>query len=148
MAFIKLDRGILDSGFWADREARELFITALMMATPRVVREPTPQLDVFSFDKTGFVVPPGWYGFVTASGSGIARRACVDTDYGMWALDRLGKPDIESRDPFDGRRLVRVDGGYLVLNYEKYRPRDHTAAERTRRYRERKSMFGNLGGAK
>jgi hypothetical protein len=34
--------------------------------------------------------------------------------------------------------MVRVNGGYLILNYMKYRDRDHTAAERMRRLRARK----------
>jgi hypothetical protein len=45
---------------------------------------------------------------------------------------------MESRTPdFDGRRLVRVDGGYVALNFAKYREKDHTAAERSKRYREK-----------
>jgi hypothetical protein len=32
---------------------------------------------------------------------------------------------------------VRVEGGYLVLNYMRYRDRDYTAASRAKRYRER-----------
>lgn len=34
--------------------------------------------------------------------------------------------------------MVRVDGGYIILNYDKYRQRDYTAKERMRRYRENK----------
>ena len=33
--------------------------------------------------------------------------------------------------------MVRVDGGYIVLNYIKYRDRDYTAAARAKRYRDR-----------
>jgi hypothetical protein len=34
--------------------------------------------------------------------------------------------------------MARIDGGYVVLNYMKYRERDYTAADRQRRYRLRK----------
>jgi hypothetical protein len=60
------------------------------------------------------------------------------------ALERLSAPDPESRTPdFDGRRLVRVDGGYIILNFMKYRDRDTTAAERQQRYRERHKKVRN-----
>lgn len=35
--------------------------------------------------------------------------------------------------------MIRIDGGYLMLNYVAYRDKDHTTAERSRRYRERKA---------
>lgn len=139
MAFVKLDTGILDSTLWIDRECREVFITALLLAEPREITEPMPQIEVRSLDHTGFVVPPEWYGFVSAAGVGILRRAMVEEGPGFAALEKLGSVDLESRSKkFDGRRLVRVDGGFLVLNYMEYRDRDHTAAERQRNLRERK----------
>ena len=138
MAFVKLDCGILDSTIWLDRAARELFITALLMATPLELRNSAKQIKVRSLDETGFIVPPGWYGFVEASGSGIIHRSGMDTETGMAALERLGEPEMESRTPdFDGRRLVRIDGGFIALNFAKYREKDHTSAERSRRYREK-----------
>src|SRR3990167_7998881 len=87
------------------------------------------------------MVPPGWYGFVPAAGIGIIRRALVtDLEAGMVALEQLGSPEPESRSQeFEGRRLVRVDGGYVALNYDKYRERDLSAADRQRRYRIRKA---------
>jgi hypothetical protein len=96
------------------------------------------QLQVDALQPTGWVLPPGWYGFVASAGSGILRSACINQDQGMAALRRLGEPDCESRDrEFDGRRLVRIDGGYVVLNFQKFRDRDYTTAERSKRYRER-----------
>lgn len=139
MAFVKLDCGILNSTLWVEREPRDVFITALLMAVPFEVTQPTPQFRVNSIEPTGFVVPPGWYGFVEAAGPGIVRRAIADPVLGMQALEKLGEPDLESRSAdFDGRRLVRVDGGYIILNYMKYREKDNTAAIRQKRYRERK----------
>lgn len=138
MPFVKLDTGILDSTLWFEREARELFITALLMAQPREITESIPQLKVTEIEATGFVVPPGWYGWVSAAGIGIIRKAGMDRDTGLKALTELGNPDTESRSAdYGGRRLVRVDGGFVVLNYIKYRERDATTADRSRRWRQR-----------
>lgn len=145
MAFVKLDTGILNSTLWAEREPRDVFITALLMAVPFATTEPMPQLKVDSLDRTGFIVPPGWYGFVEAAGPGIVRRSLADPVLGMEALATLGEPDLESRSSeFEGRRLVRVDGGYIVLNYMKYRQKDNTAVVRQKRYRDRKKEAKGL----
>ena len=145
MAFVKLDCGMLDSTLWIDREARELFITALLMAEPIEIRQPEKQINVANLDETGFVVPVGWYGFIPAAGVGIIRRAGMDVEIGMKALERLGNPDLESRSPeYEGRRLVRVTGGFVALNYDKYRQKDHTAAERAARYRARKAKSASV----
>jgi len=144
MPFVKLDCGILNSTIWFERECREVFLTALLMAEPVELTSPTEQIEVNSLNATGWVVPPGWYGFVPAAGVGIINRAGVDQAAGLVALERLGSPEQSSRSPeFEGRRLVRVDGGYLVLNYMKYRERDYTSAERQRRYRERLALRRN-----
>jgi len=137
MAFVKLDCGILDSTIWIDRDAREIFITALLMAEPFELTTEAPQIEVRTLAHTGFMAPPGWYGFIPAAGSGIVRRAGLDAEAGLAALERLGAPEEESRTPdFGGRRLIRIDGGFLVLNFDRYRKKDHTSAERSRRYRE------------
>ena len=139
MPFVKLDCGLLDSTLWMDRPARDVFLTALLMAEPYEITEPTPELEIRRVNETSFVVPPGWYGFVRAAGVGILRRAGVDDqEEGLAALERLASPEGDSRSPdFEGRRLVRIDGGFIVLNHEKYRRRDYTAAARQKRYRER-----------
>ncbi len=139
-SFVKLDAGILSSTLWIDRDARDIFITALLMAEPREMLTPTPQIEVGTLQGTGWSAPPGWYGFVPAAGVGIAHRAGVERDKGLAALERLGSPELESRSlDYDGRRMIRVDGGFLVLNFLKYRERDYTAAERSRRWRNRKA---------
>lgn len=141
MGFVKLDCDILRSTLWFDRAAREVFVTALLLASPREFTEPTPQLAVDSLELTGWSAPPGWYGFVPASGPGIVHTAMMGLEEGMPALARLGAPEPESRSQaFDGRRMIRIDGGYLVLNYSKYRDKDHSAAERAKRYRERNAV--------
>lgn len=139
MAFVKLDVGILNSSLWIDREARDVFITALCMAVPHELTEPIPAISVRTLEPTGFVVQEGWYGIVKAAGPGIVRQACVDAEPGMKALERLSTPDPDSRTPdHEGRRLVRIAGGWIVLNFDLYRQRDQTAAERAKRYRDRK----------
>ena len=140
MPFVKLDCGMLNSTLWVERECRDIFITALLMAEPKEVICETPTLKTDSLDlDNSFMLPPGWYGFVPAAGPGIIRRAIVDDEIGRVALARLASPDPESRShAFDGRRMVRIDGGYIILNYMAYRERDYTAAERMKRYRERR----------
>lgn len=140
---MKLDCGILDSSIWVDRPARELFLTALLMAQPHVIDQAEPQIEVRSLKETGFVVPPGVYGLVPAAGIGIVRRAGLeDVEEGLDSLERLGKPEADSRSSvWDGRRLVRVNGGFIVLNFEAYRKRDATAAERAKRYRDKQKQL-------
>jgi len=139
MPFVKLDCGILDSTLWMDKDAREMFITALLMAVPCSYDDPVPEVEITNTDHTGWQVPPGDYGFVSAAGVAICYRAGMEQDAGIAALIRLAAPEAESRTTaFDGRRMVRVDGGFLVLNFKKYRDKDHTAAARARRYREKK----------
>lgn len=139
MPFVKLDTKILNSTIWALSPEREIFLTALLMAEPREFTIETPALKVRSLKPTGFVIPPGWYGFVEAAGPGIVKHANIDAEDGLKALERLAEPEPESRSQaFDGRRMVRVDGGYVILNFMAYRDKDHTAAERQRRLRARR----------
>ena len=135
MAFVKLDTGILDSTLWLDRDLREVFITALLMAQPCEFSKSLHQIEVDTLSTTDFTVPPGWYGFVQAAGMGIVNRAGVPRAEGMEALRKLGSPEVESRSKeFDGRRMVRVNGGYLILNFMQYRDKDHTAAIRAKKF--------------
>lgn len=139
MPFVKVDCGVLRSSLWIDRDRRSLFFTALFMAEPFELLEPTPQIEVRTLDETGFIVPPGWYGMIKAAGAGIVRQDGMDREAGLNELEILGSPDPESRSPeYEGRRVVRIAGGYVVLNYMKYRDYDHTAAERQRRLRDRR----------
>lgn len=139
MAFVKLDCGMLDSSIWCDKDCRDMFITSLLMAEPFELRKPEKELNTHNLECTGWKVPSGWYGLVSAAGSGIVRRCGLEMQPGVSALKRLASPDPDSRsDDFEGRRMVRIDGGFLILNYDKYRLKDYTAAERMRRYRERK----------
>lgn len=83
---------------------------------------------------------PGWYGFVPAAGPGIIHRSLLSDEEGKIGLQKLAEPDYGSRSQdFEGRRMVRIDGGFLILNYQKYREKDYTAAVRSKRYREKKA---------
>ena len=142
--FVKLDCGMLNSTIWVDRPAREVFITALLMAEPREFIADLPQIEVRTLNHTGWSAPAGWYGFVPSAGVGIVNRAGLDTEAGLAALERLGSPEADSRSPaYDGRRMIRIDGGYLILNYARFRERDYTKAERQRRFRARKRADNN-----
>jgi hypothetical protein len=139
VAYVKLDTGILNSTLWIDRDCRELFITALLMAEPREFSEPIPQIKVDALDFTGWSAPPGWYGYVPAAGVGIIARCGIKRELGMAALIRLGSAENDSRNPqFEGRRMIRMDGGYVILNYMRYRDKDHTAAKRQQALRDRR----------
>lgn len=139
MAFVKLDTGILDSTLWLQKDQRDVFLTGLLMAVPKEFVEPTPQLEVDTLNETGFVAPAGWYGFIPASGVGIIRRAMIEHEGGMQALRELGSPELESRSQeHEGRRMIRINGGYIVLNYMRFRDHDYGAADRMKRLRERK----------
>lgn len=81
--------------------------------------EPTPTRIVwFTFlaamDETGFVQ--------FASAANVAHRARVDLAEADAALTCLESPDPHSSDPeFEGRRVERVPGGWMILNAAKYR---------------------------
>src|SRR5206468_1357946 len=117
MPYVKLDTGILDSTLWMERGVRDIFITALLLAEPKEFTHSVQQIAVKSLEYTGFEVPAGWYGFVPAAGIGIIKRANIPTGEGFDALEKLGTEDSESRShAFGGRRMIRIDGGYLILN--------------------------------
>ena len=143
MPFAKIDTEILTSSLWVDRDLRDIFLTALLMARPFDITEPTPQLKIDTLEETGFVVPPGRYGFIHSADSGIISRALVGMEQGQRALVALGEPDRKSRSrEFEGRRMVRINDGFLILNFMRYRNFDSTNAERQRRYRRRQQESG------
>lgn len=141
MPFVKLDAGILRSTIWYKRPELEIFLAALLMAEPREYEQEIPTLETDTLERAAFTVPPGWYGFVPASGPGLIQQAVVDQAAGIEALKALAQPELESRSQVHaGRRMVRIDGGYLVLNYMKYRDYDYNAAERMRKLRARRRV--------
>jgi len=126
----KIFTKILDSSVWLEPSAtRIVWITFLA-----------------AMDEEGFVQ--------FASIRNVAHRANVSIDEAKSALDSLEAPDHDSGDPDnDGRRVEKVDGGWVVLNSEKYRSlatREHQKAlnrERVRRHRSKSDCNAPVMGA-
>lgn len=90
-------------------------------------------------------------GVVEASVPGLAKFAGVTRAECETALDRFMAPDPDSRSPeHEGRRIEKTDGGWRLLNYEKYRQtRDaeevrEKTAERVRNFRNRNAVKRNV----
>lgn len=123
MAYVKLFASILDSSLWErDLATKVVWITVLAMS-----------------DRDGVV---------SASVPGLARRAGVTIEQCQAALDIFLSPDPYSRTPdHEGRRITKVDGGWELLNHQKYRKlesaedRREKDAERKRRERRRKASL-------
>lgn len=119
--YTKLDAAIVHSTIWREPSpTRCLWITMLALA-----------------DRGGVV---------RASVPGLADIARVSLDECRAGLETLSSPDPDSRSPeAEGRRIVAIDGGWLLVNHGKYRdgtcsdPEREVAArrERQRRYRAR-----------
>jgi len=91
--YVKLDTGILDSTLWlSDSDVRVVFITMLAMAKAD--------------------------GMCEATAPGIARRANLSIEAVRKAVQELEARVEDSRSlTNEGRRVVRVDGGYFIVNY-------------------------------
>lgn len=99
---------MLDSSVWqTTKEARLLWVTMLLMKD----RE----------------------GIVRASIPGLAHRAVLTLEECEEALKVLSDPDPYSQTPTaDGRRIVKVEGGWLVVNHELYRTSEEAKKEQDR----------------
>ena len=127
--FTKLDNKILTSSIWNEPpETRVLWVSLLAASDEN--------------------------GFVTCSRSGLLRLSNIPEDKFNAGLECLMSPDEDSRTrEYEGRRIEKIDGGYLILNYDKYRTSEiikrEQTKERVRKYRERKKgcnvtvMHGN-----
>lgn len=95
--YTKLFGSIVASTIWReDNETRVVWITMLAMA-----------------DRDGVV---------DASVPGLADMARVPIEATRKALEKFMSPDPDSRtDEHEGRRVKKVDGGWLLLNHAKYR---------------------------
>lgn len=85
-------------------------------------------------------------GIARVAPSVIAGRLLISREECLKAFEVLQAPDQESRTPSDdGRRIERVDGGWRVINYLKYREkrdpdvRKEQTREATRKWRDKKS---------
>lgn len=95
--YVKLFGSILNSSIWMeDAATKVVWITMLVKA-----------------DETGFV---------QGVESALARDAGVSREECRAALDILSSPDPDSQTPdHEGRRIESAQGGWMVLNYAKYR---------------------------
>lgn len=76
-------------------------------------------------------------GRVWASIPGLANRARITLEQAEESIQRFMSPDKYSRTPdHDGRRIEQIDGGWRLLNYDKYRSTkdDENALESKRNY--------------
>jgi len=92
------------------------------------------------------------HGIVLASVPGLAKQAGVSVEDVEAAVGTFTSPDRHSRSQeHEGRRLEPIDGGWLVLNYKKYREfrtiKQVKAAERQRRFREKEGVTSNARDA-
>ena len=88
-------------------------------------------------------------GRVWASIPGLANRARVSLEDTEVALNTLSSPDKYSRTPdHEGRRIEPIDGGWVLLNHEKYRSiRDEeTTREVARNHMRRKRANVDVKG--
>lgn len=125
VTFTKLFASITESTVWCEPDATRItWIAMLAMADSQ--------------------------GRVWASIPGLANRARVTVEQAKKAIETFLSPDEYSRTPdHEGRRIEAIDGGWRLLNHEKYRNiRDSEAAkeakrkyinERRRREREEKA---------
>jgi hypothetical protein len=106
--FTKLFSSILTSSIWSeDDKTRILWITILALT-----------------DQDGYCA---------ASIPGLANMARLSMEDTQRALAKLESPDAFSRTASnEGRRLQKIDGGWLVLNHGMYRDRERV--ERRREY--------------
>jgi len=93
-------------------------------------------------------------GFVRGSEQTLTRMANVTPEAVTEALRKFLAPDEHSCTPDDdGRRIEPYPGGWLVLNHDKYREREHVIREQTRlrvkKYRDSKKnvTHGNVTSA-
>lgn len=115
-SYFKLFGSMLDSTIWRESyPTKILWVTMLAMA-----------------DQDGVV---------EAALPGLVDRAKITREECERGLEVLMAPDPDSRSSNDdGRRVVKVDGGWLIVNYEKYRDR-MSREDRNLRNAERQARF-------
>lgn len=112
MGYAKLFSAITKSSLWSEpKEVRLLFVSMLAEADEQ--------------------------GFVEAAIPGLARIANLTIQEITAALEVLTSPDPYSKDQAnEGRRVARVDGGWRLLNYSKYKSRHEEAEAHQQRARD------------
>ena len=125
LGFTKLDSGIVLSSVWNEPLAtRVVWITMLGMAN--------------------------YEGKVLCSRSGLYRSANIPGDDNNEAFNEailcLESPDPDSRSgEHEGRRIEKIDGGWLVLNYKKYRQWSYSSSKEAIKKRKQRGRLGTPG---
>lgn len=120
MTFTKLEERIVKSSLWAEMlHVRVVFVSFLALKDEN--------------------------GFVDGAPSALQRICNVTPEQFAEAIKVLESPDPESTTKdFEGRRIEKVDGGWIVLNHEKYRANEQIKKEQHREYmrewREKKNV--------
>ena len=105
-SFTKLDSGIVRSSIWMEPIATRVVWIAFLATC----------------DKNGFVA---------ASRSGMEHISNVPHDEFESAMRALESADPDSRTPDnDGRRIEKVSGGWIILNYALYRDKQYKSERR------------------
>jgi len=126
MSFAKLDSGIIRSSIWFEPLAtRILWITMLAIKDEN--------------------------GFVGSSRRGLIQASNISQHDFDIAIKCLESPDPDSRTPdFDGRRIEKIDGGWIILNNDKYKLHSDVQKEKTRervkRFRENQRVMQDVTG--
>lgn len=96
------------------------------MLTSSVWTTPHPQLHMVRCVWVTLMLLADRHGYVHASVPGLAAAALVTVEEAETALELFRSPDRYSRtQEHEGRRLIDVEGGWLLLNYEKHRDTAH-----------------------
>lgn len=117
MSFVKLDKGLLTSSLWigGDAETVRVWVYLLLAADQN--------------------------GMVCETLPAIAWGCKIPVERAKEILALFAGPDPDSRTPKNDGRRIRVSRepqwSVEILNYLDYRAKDHTAAARAKRYRER-----------
>ena len=121
--FVKLFQSIMKSSVWDESPTTRLvWITFLLLA-----------------DEDGMV---------KGVERGVARTANVSLEDFRAAVEVLEAPDLDSQSQdYGGRRIEKVEGGWMVLNYKKYREYRTRAQvkEAEKKRRQRAKSHGDNG---
>lgn len=98
-SFVKIYTSILSSSIWLeDSDTRVLWITMLAMGYPD--------------------------GIVVASVGGLAKQAGISRGAAEIGIQKFLSPDEDSKNGIDdGRRVERIENGWKIINFAKYRDR-------------------------
>jgi hypothetical protein len=117
MPYIKLDTNIVDSSLLAEGGYEHVGFFMILCASADI---------------------NGW---TTVSVPALAKKGSITIEKAKAHLEALARVDPYSRTPDDEGRRIRIqtepEWGIQIINHGKYRAKDHTAAARQRRFRER-----------